>query len=248
MALNLAATIQKRGTAGGTTCGDAGALGLQDSWRYNWGMSPDGHATRCTTPRAAEFAPMFWSCGANCTDLPAGYRDAWRAAGVKYLLGFNEPDNKGQANMSPKESAQKWSQLQGVAASFDPPLELVSPGMTHWGGEACRDNTGLDPALLSADQLTHCDSGWDWLDQFFGNCTAIAGCEPGLIKYVAVHDYSGDAQGIIDKADAAVKRCAKREPNPQSPVRRCATGCPSRAEQDDDSLRPATGTPAARSG
>ena len=38
-------------------------------------------------------------------------------------------------------------QLDDLAQSFDPPLTLVGPGMTHWGT----------------------DGGSPWLDQFFGN-------------------------------------------------------------------------------
>ena len=53
----------------------------------------------------------------------------WRA-GVKHLLGFNEPDNKGQSNLSPAQAATYWHQLDDFALTFTPPLALVGPGDT----------------------------------------------------------------------------------------------------------------------
>lgn len=62
--------------------------------------------------------------------------------------------------------------------------------MTHW------DHTGGSP----------------WLDHFLGNLTAE---RRGRIKYLAQHDYSGDAAGIVSRADAAYKKCTV--PMPVSP-------------------------------
>ena len=128
------AAAPKLGISGDATCGG----GLQEAWHHNWGLLPDGNTPPCATPRAAEFVPMFRTCGANCTSsLPDNYRELWQAAGVRCLLGFNEPDNKDQANLTPAAAAQKWPQLQAVAASFSPPLELVAPGITHRAESAC---------------------------------------------------------------------------------------------------------------
>lgn len=177
------AVSKKRGLSG-PNCGDAAALGLKDSWFYNWAAMPDGKGPHCEHARAAEFAPMFWTCGKNCTsDLPDNYMDIWKQAGVQYILGFNEPDNEDQSNLSPAEAVSLWPQIQKLASQFSPPLQLVSPGMTHWNND-----------------------GSVWLDQFFGNCTQLSGCDPSLIKYVAFHDYSGSANNISYKADAAFKK------------------------------------------
>ena len=45
-------------------------------------------------------------------------------------------------------------------------------------------------------------NGSAWLDQFLGNCSIVPGCDVSLIKYIAVHDYSGDATGIVQRAQA----------------------------------------------
>ena len=124
--------------------------------RYNWGLTthvggmPGGNKP-CLPHRAAEFVPMFWGCNGNCTaSITAGIRAGWAAAGVAYILGFNEPDNPGQSNLTPENAALHWCQLDDFAQTFDPPLELVGPGMTHWTD----------------------DGGSPWLDQFLGNLSS----------------------------------------------------------------------------
>ena len=188
-----AATQKKRGLSGLEGCDDATALNLQSSWEYNWGTWPtakdaDGDDTpkgalQCGgKPRVAEFVPMFWGCGGNCTSgLWPTFRDDWKAVGVTHLLGWNEPDNDGQSDLTPEQAAIYWYQLDDLAQSFDPPLKLVGPGMTHWGD----------------------DGGSAWLDQFFGN---LSDARAKRIVALGQHDYSGSAEGIIKKANAAYKK------------------------------------------
>lgn len=137
----------KRGLGGLSTCHDASALNLADSWYYNWGPLPHVQGQPCENPPAAEFVPMIWGCWGNCTDhLPDNFTTSWEQAGVRALLGFNEPDNDGQSNMLPEKAAGFWPQIQKLASRMQPALTLVSPAMTHW------DDDGRS----------------DWLDQFFG--------------------------------------------------------------------------------
>ena len=87
--------------------------------------------------------------------------------------------------MTPEQAALYWFQLHDFAKTFDPPLTLVGPGMTHWTE----------------------DGGSPWLDQFFGNLTDdhIRG-----IKFLAQHDYSGSAKGVLAKANALYKKYNKK--------------------------------------
>ena len=189
-------TATKRGLSGLQGCSDAKALGLANSWEYNWGLWPtqpdsDGDTTPlgsqpCEAPRTAEFVPMFWGCGGNCTgSLWPSFRRDWASIGVTAILGFNEPDNKGQSNLTPEQAARYWHQLDDLAQSFDPPLTLVGPGMTHWGK----------------------DGGSPWLDQFFGN---LSGARAARITFLAQHDYSGDAHGIVARANAAFQKYGRK--------------------------------------
>merc|ERR1711941_134241 len=113
--------------------------------------------------------------------------------GVTHLLGFNEPDHVDQSNMTAHEAARHWVQLQMVAAGFDPALQLVSPA----------------PAEYTADGVSV------WLDEFFGNCTnVVRECDPSTIKAIAMHDYNGDAEGLVKKAEAARRGTVVRSGSP----------------------------------
>eukprot|EP00041_Stephanoeca_diplocostata_P025265 m.657427 g.657427 ORF g.657427 m.657427 type:complete len:475 (+) comp22713_c0_seq3:392-1816(+) len=182
----------KRGLSGIRGCNDAQSLNLQSSWHYNWGLWPtqvDGGGNTaaqgvqfCAKPQCAEFVPMLWGCYGNCTHgLWSGFRESWKALGVTHILGWNEPDNPSQSNLSPQKAALYWQQLDALAQSFSPPLVIVGPAMTHW------DSTG----------------GSDWLDEFFGN---LSDTLARRIEFLAQHDYSGDATGIVSRAKAAQQR------------------------------------------
>jgi hypothetical protein len=186
----VAASAKKAGLSFvDSSCDDAKALGLEDSWYYNWNTHPDAKGPDCMeTPRTAEFAPMFWSCTEDCSaHLPADYWSMWLKTGVKYLLGFNEPDNLNQSNMTPAEAAVSWISLQKIAAKFDPAPELVGPSMTHWSQD-----------------------GSPWLDEFLGNCTALKDCDPSSIKYLGFHDYDGSPDQIIKNADGVFKKYGRK--------------------------------------
>ena len=37
---------------------------------------------------------------------------------MKYLLGFNEPNFKNQANMTPAQAVEVWPRLEAIAEEF----------------------------------------------------------------------------------------------------------------------------------
>ena len=86
--------------------------GLGCRWYYNWTPSP------AKTGIAAEFIPMIWS------DRFATKRNlaAVKEAGYPALLGFNEPDGEGQADMKVSEAIELWPKLMETG------LRLGSPG------------------------------------------------------------------------------------------------------------------------
>ena len=84
---------------------------------------------------------------------------------ASFLLGFNEPNNLHNCNKSPLVIATAWATV----------LEL-------WGSSS----TLVSPATAG--------NGIPWLDQFFGNCTALYGAKGCQVSHVAVHDYSCDAK------------------------------------------------------
>jgi hypothetical protein len=90
------------------------AASLRDvgaSWFYTWAAGTGGIAA----PPGVQFVPMIWGpksgTDANLT--------AARRAGI--VLGFNEPDTAGQADMTPAEALDLWPKLQATGARLGSP-------------------------------------------------------------------------------------------------------------------------------
>ena len=93
------------------------------SWYYTWG--PDHHGI--TNPRGVAFVPMIWGAGSVTT---ASLREV-RHEG-RYLLGFNEPDNAGQANMTVSRALKLWPRLMSTGMRLGSPA--VATGAATRGG------------------------------------------------------------------------------------------------------------------
>lgn len=135
------------------------------SWWYNWYHQPESKVADVYQNYDMEFVPMTWNGSFNETALRA-YLD--KHPDAKYLLGFNEPNFKEQANMTPTYVASLWPKLEAIAADYN--LEIVGPAV-NWCGECVSENgvTYTDP--------------YKYLDDFF------AACPDCRVDYIAVHTY-----------------------------------------------------------
>jgi hypothetical protein len=92
---------------------------LRCAWFYTWtGNKPPN------TPQGVAFVPMIWKYNGN----PQAVENVAAAAkkeGIKELLGYNEPDQSSQANMSVQQALEAWPILQQTG------LRLGSPGCVH---------------------------------------------------------------------------------------------------------------------
>lgn len=157
-------------------CVDNGKLTSDDlkqftpgvSWYYNWGTST---ATNYADANII-YVPMTWSGGYSKTDLK-NFLQAH--PDVEYLLAFNEPNFKDQANMTPSQAAAAWPALEAIADEFN--LKLVSPA-PNWCGWCVEENgtTYYDP--------------YKYLEDFF------AACPDCRVDYIGIHFYMGNLNGI----------------------------------------------------
>ncbi len=95
---------------------------LRGQWMYSWGwQKPDGF------PAEAEFCPMVWGDGAaeNRAKALAMLKAQYDAGEIRSLMGFNEPDQAKQSNMTVERVVELWPELESVGAP------LVSPGCVH---------------------------------------------------------------------------------------------------------------------
>ncbi|CAG2200720.1 unnamed protein product [Mytilus edulis] len=127
-------------------CGDEDAL-TNIHWWYDWHESPWQHSTKhCSSSVKSGYVPMVWAWRHNI-DEPVHLQH-----NTHYVLGFNEPNFRQQANMSPQDAATHWKSLESIAHG----RKLVSPAVAPGGY--------LDPVV--------------WLEQFFSHCH---GCQVDYI-------------------------------------------------------------------
>jgi hypothetical protein len=92
------------------------------SWYFNWGVDHPGIASR----RGTAFVPMIWGAG---TVTKANLRRVRREG--RYLLGFNEPDNPNQSNMTVSQALHLWPRLMATKMTLGSPAvaaDAATPG------------------------------------------------------------------------------------------------------------------------
>lgn len=123
LAASNAAANAKKGVGAWTFTGVNQALvdsGV--SWYYTWSYNTAG----ITTPVGVQFVPMIWGAGdVNATAL----NQAKQVGGT--LLGFNEPDNQNQSNMTVTQALSLWPQLVATGMTLGSPAvasNAATPG------------------------------------------------------------------------------------------------------------------------
>jgi Glycosyl hydrolase catalytic core len=119
-----AAKDAKKGVAAWTFSGVDKALAKSGaSWYYTWAPGHSG----IKTPRGTSFVPMIWGAGSvTAANLAEVKRQG------HYLLGFNEPDNSGQANMTVSQALSLWPKLMATGMTLGSPA--VATGGATAGG------------------------------------------------------------------------------------------------------------------
>lgn len=169
----------KRGLAWIAPVADEDALRLLApgvSWWYSWGTEAPSSWHPWFAQRRngnVRFAAMSWG---KWGDGPVTVPDYATA-----LLGFNEPNRRDQANMSPEKAARWWPELEKCARQHNIPLVLPSY------------NDG-DPGGISPDA---------WFDRFF---KAYPGAH---YDGVAVHAYKRHANEVKSMVTQVAQRFRK---------------------------------------
>lgn len=144
------------------------------SWWYNWANTPETAVSGIFENYDMEFVPMAWNASYSVSKLREFYTSHPEA---KFLLGFNEPNFREQANMTPSEAAAAWPGLEAIADEFG--LELVSPAV-NWCG-----------TCVSEGGVTFTNP-YEYLDAFFEACPDCR------VDYIGVHNYMCYAGPLID--------------------------------------------------
>jgi hypothetical protein len=152
----------------------AGDVSIIDySWWYNWGPSAGDENSV-----GKEFIPMIWGRGnlaqTTLDQLPTS---------ASAILGFNEPNMRKQANMTPAEACDLWPQLEAAAERIG--ASLGSPGVNH-----CKPASGYAP------QSGCSEDPFDWLLEF------TEACPSARMDFIHTHYYGCNATAVIDYVTA----------------------------------------------
>jgi hypothetical protein len=105
---------------------------LRAGWFYTWGAE---HGLE-EPPKDMQFVPMIWGKWGLKDEIPPVITrliEGRKAGRYECLLGFNEPDNKEQANMTVAEAIERWPKLMKTG------LRLGSPGAVQATGPWMRE-------------------------------------------------------------------------------------------------------------
>ncbi|GIM94274.1 sigma-70 family RNA polymerase sigma factor [Paractinoplanes toevensis] len=167
-------------------------------WYYNWAPDNDN----LPGPSGVEFVPMIWG-KANVTD---GTIAQAKKESEGELLGFNEPDMSGQANMSVEDALADWPKLQATGLRLGSPA--VAYGGDTAGGWLDRFMSGAEAKGYRVDFITLHWYGSDFSDaavnQFLGYVDAVHKrynkpiwiTEYGLMNFSGSPKYPSDAQKV----------------------------------------------------
>jgi len=150
---------------------DMRALSVGTTWWYNWWHRPDMGNDILTRYRefGMEFVPQAWNGGFNDEAMRAYFRSAPHA---RYIMGWNEPNFRHQANMTPAEAARQWYRIEAIAAEFG--LKIIGPALNY-----------------SPDPPYH--DPFEWKDAWLRECELIGGCR---WDFVNVHSYMNTVEAL----------------------------------------------------
>jgi len=178
---SLPADASKRGFGGDLQDSADVKAAAPFGWYYNWGQQPAAGAGNVAD--TIDYVPMVWNASYDEAALVA-YLSAHPR--VKFLLGFNEPNFRSQANMTPSQAAAAWPRLQAIADRFK--LTLVGPAVNF----ASAGDTVTENGVQYTDPVK-------WYEDFFAACK---GCR---VDHIAIHGYFDNAAalpwfiGLFDK-------------------------------------------------
>jgi RNA polymerase sigma factor (sigma-70 family) len=120
----VVATSDRKGVSAVNFDGVTAALTQSGaSWYYNWATTPNG----IVAPANVSYVPMIWGAADVTT---ANLDEVSKEGGI--LLGFNEPDNPSQSNMSVAQALSLWPQLEATGMTLGSPA--VASGAATPGG------------------------------------------------------------------------------------------------------------------
>jgi hypothetical protein len=182
-----------------SACADLVTLGV--SWWYNWTLSPSGCAV-------SQFVPMIWGHTGSEQSLAgvANEVNGLVSGGYKIVLGFNEPDNTGQSNISVATAISLWPSFNNPSLQVGSPATQGNSAGLTWIQNFMSQVNGDASGNLKVDFIaTHwygwnagsCDAKAANLESWITQIEAIPGNRPiWLTEWGCLNDSNPDAATV----------------------------------------------------
>ncbi|HEY7374976.1 MAG TPA: glycosyl hydrolase, partial [Polyangia bacterium] len=188
---------------------------LKTSWYYNWTQSAD----TCAAAQGGEFVPMIWGHTGNeqsATGIASSIT-SFVGKGYGNVLGFNEPDNSGQANMSVATAIALWPSFNNPAIKIGSPATSANSAGQTWF-QSFMNMLNADASLRADFVAIHwygwnagsCDAKASQLESYLKSAEGWAGTRPiWLTEWGCLNDSAPDTQTVVTFYNAAVTMFAK---------------------------------------
>jgi hypothetical protein len=147
---------------------------LGATWFYNWTLSRGS----CAVP---QFVPMLWGHTGN-EQTAAGITNAMNtliSSGYTTVLGFNEPDNSGQSNMTVATAISLWPSFNNPALRIGSPATSANAAGQTWFKDFMSQVNADTTGTLRVDFIAAHWYGWN-----AGSCEANAATLESYIKTI----------------------------------------------------------------
>ncbi|MGD0674889.1 MAG: glycosyl hydrolase [Polyangiaceae bacterium] len=191
------AKMPLKGVAG-SDCAEL--LSLNVAWWYDWELGPTG----CTS---TPFVPMIWGHANEQTAAGiASEVSAGLAAGYKYVLGFNEPDNASQSNIPVATAISLWPSFNNPSVIVGSPATQGNATGLAWIQDFMTQVNADTTGKLRVDFIaTHwygwdtgaCDPAANTLESWIAGIEAIPGNRPiWLTEWGCLNDSNPNAATV----------------------------------------------------
>jgi hypothetical protein len=196
------AGIPFKGVAG-SPCAVRKKLGV--SWYYNWEQTVDG--TDPCDSTGGQFVPMIWG-HTGSEQSASGISSAVSSFVSKsygHVLGFNEPDNSGQANLPVATAVSLWPSFNNGAILLGTPATSANSAGQTWFTTFMGSVNGS--TMLHADFIAvhwygwnagSCDAAASQLESYIKYAEGFAGNRPiWITEWGCLNDSAPDAQTVL---------------------------------------------------
>jgi hypothetical protein len=194
----------------------AARTALNVSWYYNW---TEKETEPCSSGLGGEFVPMVWG-HSGAEQSASGIQTAissFVGKGYKYVLGFNEPDNTGQSNISVATAISLLPAFDDSSILVGTPASQANTSGQTWFKDymgQVNANTSLRADFIAIHwygwNAGSCDKTASQLESYVKYAEGFAGNRPiWITEWGCLNQSAPTLAGVVDFYNGAVAMFAR---------------------------------------